>query len=876
LLVKEFALQDFLKGLEGAKNRFSHDHKNKFTFDNNKQLVCLAINPPNVIDFTAISKNTTLRWLNLHENALLGLPDSISKLDNLIHFNLSSNNLTKLPKSIGKLKKLELLHLNSNNLTRLPESIGELEKLKYLDLNSNNLTRLPESISKLQKLELLDLSSNNLTNLPESISKLKNLRYLTLSNNPIAKYLKGIKDYLSTQELITYLLEVQHKNTKPLNEAKVLVVGDERVGKTSLIKRILGDKHNPNQHSTEGIDIHKRQLSNDIQVNIWDFAGQEITHQTHQFFLSTRSLYLYVLDSQKEDNDSDIYHWLSVIKANGGDSPIIVVVNKRDLNTGYSFNLNRYKDEFNIVEVLYLSAENDEAIAAEVKQKISHNIDDLTRCIEQHVEKLEDIKFPLPPRWAKVKDELEAMSTGEKDYIESDDYETLCHNNGIENPQLQDTLLTILNQIGTVVTYKDNHRLSVMQIINPLWVTNGVYKIIRSPLVDINALLSLNQFKAIFAGEAKYRTSHYNWLKDLLNQFELSFSIDDETILLPSKLSPNQPDFTLAEFQTGLNFKYSYQNLLKKSVISQFIVKMKDYITSKALKYWQRGVFLQHGDCNGVVIADEETKTITIAIDTSSRSAKELLTIIRHTIRSVSGTHLRYDEQVPLMLKNQLVGYADYDHLTECEREGDEHIRLKITSADKKNHRFAIADLLDGYRIKDDTHFDYHKLTKDFVTIALLETENRHTITNENEDQTNDRFKTALVHRKYIVGDQSRGGTSATEKSSGERDLLIRNNQTGVAESVIEAFILKQMNSKVINSHYQKLVNNYDTTGNQRNFILVYAKSKNFAGLWKKYQKHFSDFEDTSDTDSPKDNVKTGKTTNANRDVWHIFVNFGV
>jgi internalin A len=96
-------------------------------------------------------------------------------------------------------------------------------------------------------------------------------------------------------------------------------------------------------------DIHKRQLSNDIQVNIWDFAGQEITHQTHQFFLSTRSLYLYVLDSQKEDNDSDIYHWLSVIKANGGDSPIIVVVNKRDLNTGYSFDLNRYKDEFNIV-----------------------------------------------------------------------------------------------------------------------------------------------------------------------------------------------------------------------------------------------------------------------------------------------------------------------------------------------------------------------------------------------------------------------------------------------------------------------------------------------------------------------------------------------
>jgi internalin A len=443
-----------LKGLEEVKNGFRYDYKNKFGLNGNKQLVYLAINSPNVIYFTAISRNTALLRLNLHINALTELPQSIGQLQQLKHLNLSSNNLTDLPASIFKLYKLEFLLVSSNNLTNLtnlPDSIGQLQQLELLNLNSNNLTNLPESIVQLQNLQHLDLSSNNLTTLPESISKLKHLQFLHLTNNPITKHLKGIEEYLSAQELITYLLEVQHRDTKPLNEAKVLVVGDERVGKTSLIKRILGDKHNPNQHSTEGIDIHKHKLSNDIQVNIWDFAGQEITHQTHQFFLSTRSLYLYVIDSQKEDNDSGIYHWLSVIKANGGDSPIIVVVNKRDLNTGYSFDLNRYKDEFNIVEVLYLSAKNDEAIAAEVKQKISHNIDDLTRCIEQHVEKLEDIKFPLPPSWAKVKDELEAMSIGEKDYIESDDYETLCHNNGIENPQLQDTLLTILNQIGTPI-----------------------------------------------------------------------------------------------------------------------------------------------------------------------------------------------------------------------------------------------------------------------------------------------------------------------------------------------------------------------------------------------------------------------------------------
>ncbi|NQZ11431.1 MAG: hypothetical protein HRT35_30125 [Algicola sp.] len=472
------------------------------------------------------------------------------------------------------------------------------------------------------------------------------------------------------------------------------------------------------------------------------------------------------------------------------------------------------------------------------------------------------------------------MSGGKQDFIENDDYETLCQNNGIDNEQLQDTLLTILNQIGTIVTYKDNDRLSVMQIINPLWVTNGVYKIIRSPLVTSSALLTQAQFKQIFSGDSKYKTRHYNWLKDLLNQFELSFSIDDASILIPSKLNPNQPDFALADFQTGLNFRYRYHNLLKKSVISQFIVKMKDYIAKQGDKYWQRGVFLHHGDCQAVVISDEEKKTIVIAINNTGRAAKELLTIIRHTLRVVNGENLICDEQVPLLLDTQVVGYEDYDHLVECEAQGDEHIRLKIATGKQKSHRFAIKDLLDGYRIKDDTRFDYDKLTKDLIAISQIETESGHAISGETEDLTNDRYRNALLYKEYNVADQSRGGKSKSGNRAGERDFVVRNSQTGVAESVIEAFILKGLNTTVINGHYNKLVDSYDTTGNRRNFILVYVKTttNKFAELWQQYQKHFvthfDGFDDTSDKNSGKEKVKTGITTNGNKEVFHIFVHF--
>ncbi len=871
---KQFSLQAILKGLEEV-DIFDTESENAYFLDDENQLTHLAINYCSDIDIDTICNISTLTELNLQSNNLSELPESIGQLHNLTVINLEDNNLVSLPKSIVKLQSLTALDLESNNLRCLPETIGKLRNLNYLGLSENNLTCLPETIGKLQNLDYLGLSENSLTRLPESIIQLKDTDTLDLFNNPITKHLKGIEDNLSTQELVTYLLEVQGEKTKPLNEAKVLVVGDERVGKTSLINRVLGHRHNPNQKTTLGIDIQKRALANDIQVNIWDFAGQEIAQQTHQFFLSTRSLYVYVLDSQKEDNDSGIFHWLSVIKANSDSSPIIVVVNKRDLNTSYIFDLNRYKDEFNIVDVLYLSAENDEAINAEIKSKIHHTINDLTQCIGQHVRALEDIKFPLPPSWARVKDVLEAMSTGEEDYIESDEYEVLCVDNGIINERLQDTLLTILNQIGTVVTYKDNRRLSAMQIINPHWVTNGVYKIIRSELVDSSALLVYSQLQAIFRYDTNYKLRQYNWLQDLLNQFELSFSIDDTTILLPSRLSPIQPDFALADFQTGLNFRFHYHDLLKKSVISQFIVKMKSYITKAALKYWQRGVFLQHRDCNAVVIADEVKKTITIAVDTDSRAGKELLIIIRHTIRIVNAQTLTCDEEVLLMLENQLVGYVDYDYLIECEKEGHKDIPLPILNAKKKIHTFNIEALLDGYRIKDDTHFNYRQLTQDLIEISLLETENRHAINTDSENQTNDRFKMALMNRKYIVSDQARGGESETGKGSGERDFVIRNSQTGIAESIIEGFILKSLSTTVIDRHYKKLAAKYDTTGNQRNFILVYVKAKDFAGLWQKYQTHFADFKDCSEADSGKDNVKTGRTRNGNRDIFHLFVNFG-
>ena len=274
-------------------------------------------------------------------------------------------------------------------------------------------------------------------------------------------------------EIIAYYVGLQEAKVterRALNEAKVLVVGQGSVGKTSLVKQLIHKQFDEHETQTKGIDIQKWVIEAngaEVQLNVWDFGGQEIMHATHQFFLTRRSLYLLVLDARLEKDENRVEYWLKIIESFGGDAPVIVVGNKideRPLDLGRRELRAKYPNIRAIVETSCLT---------------STGINELRALIAQEVGHLEHIHNELLNTWFAVKSQLEAMKEQEIDYISYDAYRKMCEAKGIGDALSQRTLIGLLHELGVVLHFEATHLLGT-KVINPDWVTQGVYQIINS------------------------------------------------------------------------------------------------------------------------------------------------------------------------------------------------------------------------------------------------------------------------------------------------------------------------------------------------------------------------------------------------------------
>ena len=475
-----------------------------------------------------------------------------------------------------------------------------------------------------------------------------------------------------------YLRSLEGEEHALLNEVKVLFVGDGSAGKTSLLKLLIGRAFDKDEPQTHRINIERGVIKSGSQViklNLWDFGGQEIMHSTHQFFLSKRSLYVLVLDGRKEE---DAEYWLKHIRTFGGNSPVIIVLNKIDEHPSFEVNRKFLHEKYpGIIGFHRLSC------------RTTDGVHTFTEALRRAVTEIEHLNIPWPRSWFKVKLRLEDVA---EDYISYERYEEICRAEGLTEENTLGTLVDFLNDLGVVLHF-DSPVLKETNVINPSWVTGAVYQIINSKeLAKGNGLLQQKSLKSILDGST-YPTRKHDYIIELMKRFELCFSVDAETILVPDLLTVGEPTFDF-NYDGALRYQLEY-DFLPKSVIPRVILNLNMDI--KGNLRWRTGVVLEDEAFGSTAVIKADPKEKRISVWVAGEERREYFSIIRKVFLNINGSFqgLKVTEKVPCVCgeckDRETPHFFDYESLLKRRRKE----KLKV-DCERSVEEVAIDELLSG------------------------------------------------------------------------------------------------------------------------------------------------------------------------------------
>ncbi|MDF5706441.1 MAG: COR domain-containing protein, partial [Nostoc sp. S4] len=556
---------------------------------------------------------------------------------------------------------------DGNQITQIPEAIANLTNLTQLILSSNQITQIPEAIENLPKLKKLDLRGNPLPISPEILGSPYNVG--------------------SVEDIFNYLQLLRSGEVRPLNEAKLLLIGQGSVGKTSLIEQLIRDKYDKNQPQTDGLNVETWNVqvnSKDIRLNVWDFGGQEIYHATHQFFLTKRSLYLLVCNCRTSEEENRIEYWLKLIESFGGQSPVIIVGNKKD-EQPLDINRKALREKYSNIRAIIETSCQDNI-----------GIDELRTAILQQIANLKEVYDLLPLTWFEVKEQLESMT---EDFISYNRYIGICYENKIPEEQNQEQLIDLLHRLGLVLNFREHPILKDTNVLKPNWVTEGIYALLSDENLKTKTkgIFTSDDLTRILNPE-QYPTERHSYLIGLMKEFELCFALESEPpqFLIPGLLPKDQPDETKLHGET-LEFQYHYK-VLPESIISRFIVISHEKIHEQI--YWRSGVMLQYQENNEIyniarIKADPEDKKIFITISGRKETRRLFLGILRDVFQKIhkSLPNLEITEWVPVP------NYPNHPPLDYQELLGLEAMGKSTVSIGKLKLDLDLRQLLDGYEI---------------------------------------------------------------------------------------------------------------------------------------------------------------------------------
>eukprot|EP00929_Paragymnodinium_shiwhaense_P115249 TRINITY_DN839_c0_g2_i2.p2 TRINITY_DN839_c0_g2~~TRINITY_DN839_c0_g2_i2.p2 ORF type:complete len:178 (-),score=66.32 TRINITY_DN839_c0_g2_i2:298-831(-) len=127
------------------------------------------------------------------------------------------------------------------------------------------------------------------------------------------------------------LLSILKKMKKDEKESRILMLGLDNAGKTTILKK-LSDEDITHIMPTQGFNI-KSLVQGDVKLNVWDIGGQKTIRPYWSNYFESSDALVYVIDSSDrrrlQESGQELAELLAEDKLGG--VPLLVFANKQDL-----------------------------------------------------------------------------------------------------------------------------------------------------------------------------------------------------------------------------------------------------------------------------------------------------------------------------------------------------------------------------------------------------------------------------------------------------------------------------------------------------------------------------------------------------------------
>ena len=148
----------------------------------------------------------------------------------------------------------------------------------------------------------------------------------------------SIKVKIKKNDGKTPIENIEEEEDEPRQEIpnKICIIGDSKVGKTSLIRFFNGESFNDIYEPTQNNDLIKKKINyknKEIELYIWDITGNEKFRIINKLFYKNSAIIIFVYDITNKNSFENIKnYWYNDVQTNIDTKPMMVILgNKSDL-----------------------------------------------------------------------------------------------------------------------------------------------------------------------------------------------------------------------------------------------------------------------------------------------------------------------------------------------------------------------------------------------------------------------------------------------------------------------------------------------------------------------------------------------------------------